>query len=552
MACYDLGLWNFSAGTGNQNFCYGIPYQQLYSTGSTIQVGLSLYTDSLCSSGFMLDGAFSDGTQFFDYAGGSDQEILSISACSPTCIWLGTWSYDPLNSSICSDPQTIDLFSESGSYSAGTVLASGCPVSDYVIPGGYYSNGSDVVTYNLGSVQSVSPCPSLTPTPTPTVTPTVTPTNTQTPTVTPTMTETPTQTPTPTLTPSSTPSADFCIQNTTTYDGDYIFSGTYGLYSYYSNVLSSVGFIFYSSSESRWCLASNLGDPCVQFGPLNSTSSSPDLDDTVMYVGSCITTTTTTNPCLSLDFDAVFDCYIPPTPSITPTISVTPTLTPTPTSSDPCGGRFVLATVFTVSSSPTPTLTPTPTPTPAIVRPCNFSGEVIFNSIDEIVQCENSKKFKDCFTGFYYYTSDQVLVSGSTSPKEGYVYNAIINGQGYCVIFEGLVENISGVDSITLTDEVGSSSEGACLNCNAVLSPTPTQTPTQTPTPTPTASPCVSYQYRVTNNSPSKVSIQYVDCVTGLQTESVASYVSVIVCSTTTPTTNNPQVCQITQLPTVC
>lgn len=552
MACYDLGLWNFSAGTGNQNFCYGIPFQQLYSTGSTIQVGLSLYTDSSCSSGFMIDGAFSDGTQVFDYAGGSNQEILSISACSPTCIWLGTWSYDPIDPSICSDPQTIDLFSESGSYSAGTVLASGCPVSDYAIPGGYYSNGSDVVTYDSGSVQSVSPCPSLTPTPTPTVTPTLTPTNTQTPTVTPTMTETPTQTPTPTLTPSSTPSADFCIQNTTTYDGNYLFSGTYGLYSYYSNVSSSVGFIFYSSSESRWCLASNLGDPCVQFGPLNSTSTSPDLDDTVMYVGSCITTTTTTNPCLSLDFDAVFDCYIPPTPSITPTISVTPTLTPTPTSSDPCGGRFVSATGFTVSPSPTPTSTPTPTPTPAIVRPCNFSGEVIFNSINEIVQCGNSKKFKDCFTGFDYYTSDQVLVSGLTSPKEGYVYNAIINGQGYCVIFEGLVENISGVDSITLTDEVGSSSEGACLNCNAVLSPTPTQTPTQTPTPTPTASPCVSYQYRVTNNSPSKVSIQYVDCVTGLQTESVASYVSVIVCSTTTPTTNNPQVCQITQLPTVC
>lgn len=159
MACYDLGLWNFSAGTGNQNFCYGIPYQQLYSTGSTIQVGLSLYTDSSCSSGFMTDGAFSDGTQFFDYAGGSNQEILSISACSPTCIWLGTWSYDPIDPSICSDPQTIDLFSESGSYSAGTVLASGCPVSDYAIPGGYYSNGSDVVTYDSGSVQSVFTLP---------------------------------------------------------------------------------------------------------------------------------------------------------------------------------------------------------------------------------------------------------------------------------------------------------------------------------------------------------------------------------------------------------
>lgn len=555
--CFDIGLWKFS-GTGGQDLCYYVPDTQLYCDNDPIQIGDTIYSDSGCTTPIPYDGYFSNGNETFQYAGGADQVITGITACSPTCVYLGLWA--PSNN--CSDTQSIPLFSETGSYSAGTILGSGCPISDYAILDGFYNNGVDIISYNTGSVLSETPCPTPTPTPTPTITetptvtptltPTITETPTQTPTVTPTVTETPTQTPTPTLTPSSTPSADFCIQNTTTYDGNYLFSGTYGLFSYYSNLSSSVGFIFYSSSESRWCLASNLGDPCVQFGPLNSTSTSPDLDDTVMYVGPCITTTTTTNPCLSLDFDAVFDCYIPPTPSITPTISVTPTLTPTPTSSDPCGGRFVLATVFTVSSSPTPTLTPTPTPTPAIVRPCNFSGEVIFNSINEIVQCGNSKKFKDCFTGFDYYTSDQVLVSGSTSPKEGYVYNAIINGQGYCVIFEGLVENISGVDSITLTDEVGSSSEGACLNCNAVLSPTPTQTPTQTPTPTPTASPCVSYQYRVTNNSPSKVSIQYVDCVTGLQTESVASYVSVIVCSTTTPTTNNPQVCQITQLPTVC
>lgn len=512
MACNNLGLW--ASGTTPVNICDLTPSITLY--GDSITVGETIWDIFPCkpSDANIGDTFWSNGTVYFQYDGGI-QQIVSVSACTTTPT--PTPTSDPTKT-----PTPTPTITETPTQTP-----------------------TPTPTFTQTSTQT----PTVTPTPTETPTSTVTPTYTPTPTITRTVTPTYTPTQTPTLTPSPTVATDLCIYNTVTYDGNYNKTGTYNGYNYYAG---PIGYVFYSISESRWCLALNLGDPCVQFGPFGSTSPIPDLDDTVMYFGNCITTTTTTNPCSELDFNAIFNCYIPPTPSITPTISVTPTLTPTPTSSDPCGGRFVSATGFTVSSSPTPTLTPTPTPTPQIERPCNFSGEVIFNSINEIVQCGNSKKFKDCFTGFDYYTSNQVLVSGSTSPKEGYVYNAIINGQGYCVIFEGLVENISGVDSITLTDEVGLFSEGACLNCNAVLSPTPTQTPTQTPTPTPTASPCVSYQYRVTNNSPAKVSIQYVDCVTGLQTESVASYVSVIVCSTTTPTTNNPQVCQITQLPTVC
>lgn len=417
------------------------------------------------------------------------------------CNFLGLFTSGSVSpTGLCSGPFGLRIYGDNLNLYTLLYIDPSCTVllTDLL----YYSDGINTYYYKAG-IQSITPCPSDT----------------------------------------------YCIYQTGTYDGDYTSGGTYNGQTYYSG---SSGYIFSSSTENRWCLAANLGDPCVQFGPLGSTSSTPDLDDTVMYAGVCITTTTTTDPCADLNFDAVFDCYIPPTPSITPTISVTPTLTPTPTSSDPCGGRYMSATGFTVSSTPTPTPTLTPSPTPVITRPCNFSGEVIFNSINEIIQCGNSKKFKDCFTGFDYYTTESILVSGSTSPKEGYVYNAIINGQGYCVIFEGLVENVSGVDNIYLTDEVGPSSSGSCIRCNAVISPTPTSTPTPTPTPTPTQSPCVSYEYRVTNNSPSKITIYYINCKQINKQVNLPGNSSIIICSPSTITSNNPQNTQITQLPSTC
>ena len=342
----------------------------------------------------------------------------------------------------------------------------------------------------------------------------------------------------------------YCIQNDNTYNDTYQYAGVYNVNSYFTGQTTGF-FIYYSSGETRWCLSQNINDPCDQFGPYGSTSDCPDFDDTVMYDGICVTTTTTTSPCENFDFDAVFDCYIPPTPTVTPTVSVTPTPTPTPTVSNICGGLSMNVSVINISPSQTPTLSPTPTPTPMLSYSCNFSGEVIFNSINEIIQCANSKKFKDCFTGIDYYTSDLVLVSGTTQPKEGYVYNATINGQGYCVIYDGLFENISGVDSITLITEIGSSVSGACLDCIPNLTPTPTTTPTMTPTPTPSATPCVLYEYTASNNSVSKVSVSYTDC-NGIVSQSISAYSSIIVCSTTTPTSNNPQNVTIIQSPFVC
>ena len=407
-------------------------------------------------------------------------------ACSPYLVYTGV-----TDTGLCSgggSPTTIYIDSAVIPFSASTFVYSdaGCSVSIgdsfYFVYQDYLYNYSGTDT----QIKSVDPCPSPTPTPTntgtPTVTPTPTQTNTTTPTITPTSTETPrvtptftptpsvtssgtpTPTPTPTFTPtpSVTPTGDYCIINNGSLNGNYDIDGVYDGYNYYGG---PAGFIFFSVAENRWCLAANLGDPCIQFGPYASTSTTPDLDDTVMYSGVCVTTTTTTNPCAAFDFDAVFDCYIPPTPSLSSTPPVTPTTTPTPTQTEPCGGRSMTVTLDMVTPSVTPTLTPTPSNTPDVTRPCNFNGEVIFNSINEIIQCANSKKFKDCFTGLDYFTSDLVLVSGTTQPKEGYVYNATINGLNYCVVFEGLFENISGVDNIVLTNEVGPVTNGSCLNC---------------------------------------------------------------------------------------
>lgn len=339
----------------------------------------------------------------------------------------------------------------------------------------------------------------------------------------------------------------YCIINTGSLDGDYVIDVPYDGYNSY---VGPSGFIFFSLAENRWCLAANLGDPCVQFGPFASTSLTPDLDNTVMYNGVCVTTTTTTDPCLTFDFDAVFDCLVPVSPSPTPTNTPTPTPTPTPSVSNPCGGISMIVTSSGYTPTPTPTLSPTPTPTPQVTRPCNFSGEVIFNAFTEYLQCGNSKKFKDCFTGIDYFTSDVVLVSGTTLPTEGNVYNAVINGQGYCVIYEGTVDNISGVDDITLTDDIGSYVNGACLNCLPKVSSSPTPTPTTTPTPTPSQAACILSGFSINNQYTMSTNFTYTTC-SGDQTVLISGYSTVNICASVVPTTTSPNI-TITSLNTIC
>jgi hypothetical protein len=448
------------------------------------------------------------------------------------CVNLGQFTNGSASTvGLCTESRPNTFYGNSLNFGQALFTDPLCDPASIIANNLYYSDGINTYWYNEGVIRDIIPCETSTPTPTPTSTSTPTPT--------------PTNTPTPT--PSAINDNAYCIINTGTYDGTYYITSTYDGFNYYTGL---TGFIYYSIPESRWCLSSNLGDPCEQFGTYGNTSSIPDFDDTVGYEGVCITTTTTTNPCVDFNFTALFDCFVTPTPSITPTNTPTPTITPTPTSSDPCGGRDISLSISGITPTPTPTLSPTPTPTPVITRPCNYSGEAIFNTFDEIVQCANSKKFKDCFTGIDYFTSDIVLVSGGTTPKQGYVYNAIINGQNYCVTYEGLFENISGVDTIVLNNEVGSVLNGACLQCTPNTTSTPTPTPTQTPTPTPSVTPCVTYQYSINNIGPSSVTVFYMTC------EGEASIIAkglgtITVCSKITPFSQSNNV-TITPLNSVC
>ena len=37
------------------------------------------------------------------------------------------------------------IFSDTGLYTVGTIVGSGCPIADFTVLSGYYSNGSDVI-----------------------------------------------------------------------------------------------------------------------------------------------------------------------------------------------------------------------------------------------------------------------------------------------------------------------------------------------------------------------------------------------------------------------
>jgi hypothetical protein len=600
MACSGLGL--FAVDTSpNYSLCFSARTSPVY--GTTLGLGNYLYSDSGCTFAYSTS-YLSDGSNI--YVTNGSGKITEITACA--CNFLGTFASASDPNLSCISPLLFDLWGPGLLVGNVVYIDSGCTSPS---TNTFYSDGVTIYEVDSsGTILSISTC--------------------------------------------SCPGI-FCVQNDSNYDDTYVYAGMYGSYTYYTGQTNGYS-IFYSTGETRWCLAQNLGDPCNQFGPYGSVSTCPDLDDSVVYYGSCITTTTTTNPCVDFNFEAIFDCYIPPTPSFSPTPTHTPTPTPTPTTSNICGGVSMVVTSTGVTPTPTPSYSPTPTPTPQVERPCNFSGEVVFNTFSEIIQCANSKKFRDCFTGIEYFTSDLVLVSGSTSPKENYVYNATINGLNYCVIYDGLFENISGVDNITLTNEVGSVMEGSCLECvpspkepvaqclvihgecgttnvspnvfiNGKLSyiwsfssypavyriywdnlnvrwvaenygtnvsgsylykdtqlpigssmewvdnpnhgpdetcltqsvgfyttvlDVPCPTPSATPTPTPTPSPCVSSQYRITNISPSKITAKYFDCVKGMLSVSISPNSSLILCSTTTPSTANPQNLQITNLGTSC
>lgn len=301
----------------------------------------------------------------------------------------------------------------------------------------------------------------------------------------------PTPTPTPTLTPTPTSIGCweyYCISNTgnNNIDDNYVSGGTYNDEIYWVGT-NNGNYIYYDNNQ--WCLSSSLGGSCILSGKSPCVSTCPDLCHDYFTIGICPTPTPTpTLPC-NVDFEVLFDCEFTPTPSVSQTPTITPTITPT--SSSVVSVLSVEATVF--SYTPTPSVTPTITPstTPLIIRPCNFTGNVSFNNVNEIIKCPFSKQFQDCFNGDMYYTTNELINPSGGDIEQFMVFEGLIDGVSRCISYVGENQDTIGINIIELSSgPFGFSNLGDCINCTPIQSqtPTPTPTPSVTPTITPTPS----------------------------------------------------------------
>lgn len=337
-------------------------------------------------------------------------------------------------------------------------------------------------------------------------------------------------------------SSDFCISGTSSlYDDSYEVIGTYDGFDSYSGVTNGY-FIYYSTGFTQWCVSTTLGGPCTLFGPAPSVNDCPDIYSIYLYSGVCVTPTPspTSAPSCLIDFDAIFDCDVPVTPTVTPTMTVTPTVTITPSSTNVCGGVSVNASITGFTPTPTPTITVTPTVSLEQTRPCNFGGVAKFNNVDGRITCANSKKFEDCFSGADFFTSQSIFDSNGYPLILGDVYGGFINGVSSCFIFTEIVDYVSGIDNVLITTEYGPSSQGKCLDCIPI-----TKTPVSTSTPTPTPSsicPCNQFKLFDFNNEGETSNITYTDCLSNtVVTRTPAEFGTttnevIIICSKTTPT----------------
>jgi hypothetical protein len=299
-------------------------------------------------------------------------------------------------------------------------------------------------------------------------------------------------TPTPTVTPSvtSTPLScdnksfqstlsncydEFCINNL-----QGVFSGYNGTYSlvpmselynlpYYENT-GGTGYVYFQIN--KWCLSDSPGGDCVIQGANNPFDPCPSFNESVFYSGECITTTTTTDPCNVIDFNAIFNCDVP---IVTATLSPTPTPTPSATPYvDPCLDLGLTAFTYTSRSTTLPVVSPSPTPSPQ--PQITISGTVDFEICCSDFICPEIYKIKDCFTDVFYYTSQKLVDSEGAYVSTGQTFESFVNGVRRC--FEYITREVGSsnifIDSITdiFND---------CSEC--IVTPTPTNTPTVTPTP---------------------------------------------------------------------
>ena len=204
---------------------------------------------------------------------------------------------------------------------------------------------------------------------------------------------TPTNTPTPTVTPSPgwnlCPVEEYCLltyfPDTETYDGTYYSAGTYNDRVYYSG---DTGFIYYGNLQ--WCLSDTLGGTCILHGSYPNYGICPDLCSDLFSSGTCVTTTSTTNPCNIFDFEAYFDCDVSTTTTTTIPCSATSidvsfsSYTTTTTTANPCGdvtGDIIISAYTTTTTTNTGTTTTTTT------RDVVVSGDVTYTLVDTVFVC---------------------------------------------------------------------------------------------------------------------------------------------------------------------
>lgn len=290
----------------------------------------------------------------------------------------------------------------------------------------------------------------------------------------------------------------YCISNTgiPNVDDSYSLSGVYNTRNYW--VGSTYGYYIYWSTGANdyWCVSSSLGGSCILFGASPCTSSCPDICDSYFSVGACVTPTPTpTVNCTVLDFTAIFDCEVTPSPTVTPTVTTTPTVTPTPSSTNYCPSIGIDVGITGITPTVTPTPTPTPTSSPIITYYCNFSGDVSFITVNSIIQCPGSKQFQDCYTGQYYYTTNEVITPLGGELTQFMIFQSTVDGISSCISYVGNTTQTIGINNIVLVDgPLGYSNLGECSLCVPEVSQTPTNTPTNTPTPTVTPTPTPSLE----------------------------------------------------------
>lgn len=336
-------------------------------------------------------------------------------------------------------------------------------------------------------------------------------------------------------------SNEYCISYTNTeYDGNYTYAGEVSGNPYWTGDGLTTYYIYNNGNE--WCLSNALFGECFLSGKSPCTTECPDLCDSFFSEGICSTTTTTTSPCLDFDVDAIFNCEVTPTPSSTPTPTPTPTIPVTPSATNFCSVVGVDASIISFSPTPTPTLTPTPTSSAEVVRPCNFSGDVTFTTIEGDIECPRSLQFQDCLNGSMYYTTKSV-----SNPSEGeitqfMIFKSLVDGETRCISYIGIDTNIIGVNNIELIEgPIGFSNLGECVLCLPFISPTPSVTPTITPTPivSPTPSPveeCNLYTL-FGGSAPPGSSYEFTPCCGETQTSPifVDRFNNVTVCSSSIP-----------------